>query len=336
MMFDKVLSIKTVLVTGGDGMLGNHVVRELLKQNYEVQVFVLDSFSGNNSLGKLNVQIVKGNLLNKISVINATKNCDAVIHIAASTSVWPTQNNPCFKVNVEGTRNVLDAAVVNKVKKVVYVGTANSFGAGTKKSPGSEIKPYASAKYHLDYMDSKYQAQKLVLSYNDKLNCTIVNPTFMFGAHDSALGSGAMIKAIFKNKVPGAAPGGRNYICAKDVAVAIVNAITMGKPGECYILGNKNLSYKEAFSEIAETLHIKKTYKIIPRIFVLIFGFFAGLFGKIFKYKPVVSYPLARISCDEHYYSSQKAIDDLKLPQTPIKEGITEAADWLKENGHLA
>ncbi len=325
-----------VLVTGGDGLLGSNVVRELLTRGYSVSVFVQPGRQ-QKTLQGLGVEKLSGNLLNQQEVMDAIAGKDAVIHCAASTSVWPTRSDVVNTVNIEGTRNIVEAVKRFSVKRLIYIGTANSFGFGTKECPGVEGNPYKSAHYGLDYMDSKYKAQQLILNEvkENALPAIIVNPTFMFGPYDSGPSSGAMIVALFKRKVPGYTAGGRNYIFIKDAAVAIVNALTMGRIGECYILGNENLSYKEAFEKIATTIGVKAPSLPIPKMFAKLYGRLGSAIGKISNITPAISYPLARIACDEHYYSAAKAVKELGLPQTPVEVGIKECYVWLKENGYL-
>jgi dihydroflavonol-4-reductase len=188
----------------------------------------------------------------------------------------------------------------------------------------------------MDYMDSKYEAHKIVKSFSKEgLPVIIVNPTFMLGPYDSAPSSGAMILGLYNGKVPGYVPGGRNYVCVKDVAVGISNALTMGRYGESYILGNRNLDYKEAFLLMANELKVKIPIRRIPGWFMITYGLICSWLGIVFRKRPAVSYNLALISCDEHYFSSAKAVEELKLPQTPIEEGIREAMIWFKENNYL-
>ena len=144
-----------------------------------------------------------------------------------------------------------------------------------------------------------------------------------------------MILAVHKRKLPGYTTGGRNFAYVKDVATAIANALTMGNIGECYITGNSNLTYKEIFGIIAKITNSKhpKT-KLLP-FFVKAYGLLGTLSGKITGRAPAVSYPMASISCDKHFYSSQKAIEGLNLPQTNIELAIKEAFQWLVENKYV-
>lgn len=324
-----------ILVTGADGMLGSNLVRELLQREYQVKAFLLPN-SPAKSLDGLNVEITYGNILDKDQIKSAAKNCDAIIHTAANTNIWPNRSEIVRKVNVEGTQNVVEAALENKVEKLIYVGTANSFGFGPKEVPGNEKTNYQSHKYGLDYMDSKFEAQQLVLKavQKRKLPGIIINPTFMWGPYDSKPGAGAMILAIYNKKVPAFAPGGRNYIYVKDVCVAIANALTKGKIGECYITGNENLNYKEAFTKIATVVGVKPPSFTIPGVLSKTYGWIGTQVGTITGKAPTVSYAMAQISCDDHYFSSQKAVTELGMPQTKIEIAIEDCFQWLEKNGY--
>lgn len=324
-----------IFITGGDGLLGSNLVRVLLDKGHELRVLV---HSGRvvNTLDGLNLEKVQGDLLHFESLKSAAGKADVIYHLAASTSIWPSRSEIVNKVNIEGTRNILRVAKELNVKRLVYVGTANTFSFGTKENPGREDTAYTGAQYGLDYMDSKFKAHQLVMdAVKVGLPALVVNPTFMLGAFDSAPSSGAMILAVYAQKLPGFAPGGRNYICVKDAAIGIANALEKGKIGESYIIGNENLSYKEAFGKMAKELGVKAPERGIPKWALLAYGGIGSLIARITKTRPVVSLPMAKIACDAHYFSAAKAIAELELPQSPIEEGIREGFDWLKTNGYI-
>lgn len=324
-----------ILVTGADGLLGNNLVRELLTRKHEVRVLLLPD-SPTNSLDELNIERFYGNILNAQDIEKAIHGCDAVIHAAANTNIWPSRSEIIRRVNVEGTQNIIDASLKTNIKRLIYIGTANSFGFGSKEKPGSEQLAYQSAKYGLDYMDSKLEAQRLVLKavIEQGLPAITINPTFMLGPFDTKPSAGALILAIYEQKVPGFAPGGRNYVHVKDAAIAIANGLTKGKIGESYIVGNTNLSYQKMFTLIAKTVNVKPPKIKIPTLFIKIYGMIGSAYGSLLNKAPTVSYPMAQISCDEHYFTAQKARDELDLPQTDIETAIRESFTWLKENGY--
>lgn len=326
-----------ILVTGPDGVLGSNLVRELLSRNYTVSVLLEP---GKDPITLKDLPIIKhfGNILDQEALNKAFVGKDIVYHCAASTSVFPARNEIVNRVNIEGTANVIAAAQQHSVKRLIYVGTANSFGYGNSHEQlGQEGDPYRSLRFGLDYMDSKYKAQNLILDAvrNHDLPAIVVNPTFMIGPYDSRPSSGAMILAIHQGKVPGYTLGGKNYVAVKDVAYAMANAVDMGRIGECYILGNVNMTYKDAFELIAKTIE-KKAPKIkLTNPLVTTYGALNSFFAKLFRYNPAVTKELALLSCEKHYYSPEKARKELLLPQTPIETAVEECYEWFRQNGYL-
>jgi dihydroflavonol-4-reductase len=324
-----------VLVTGADGLLGSNLVRELLHRSYEVNVLILPG-SEAVSLRGLPIEIYQGNILRPADIIPAIRGCRAVIHVAASTSVWPSRSAAVRKVNVQGVRNMVDAAMGENIERFVHIGSASSFGFGTKNAPGDETTPYAGHKYGLDYIDSKYEGQQLVLKYVRENNfpALVINPTFMFGAYDHQPGSGKMILAVYRGQMPVVAGGGKNFVYVKDVAVAAANALTMGRVGECYVAGGVNLSYGEISGLIAAELGVSAPRLKAPDLLLKSFGFLSKWTGKVLKREPKISYAMARVACHGHYFSAQKAIEELAMPQTDIRIAIREAYDWFRESGY--
>ena len=325
-----------VLVTGPDGLLGSNLIRELLNRGYSVTA-MMENDKKSLTIENLPIQRIVANLLNTQDIINATVGVDIVIHCAASTSMFPARSEIINKVNIGGTQNIVDACKKNKVKRLIYVGTANSFGSGNLHNLGTEKNLYSSEHYGLDYMDSKYKAQLIVLenAKNGSLNAIVVNPTFMIGPFDSRPSSGEMVLSVYKRKIPGYTLGGKNFIAVKDVAVAITNAITNARNGECYILGNENLTYKQAFEKIAKTIGVNPPRLKFPTKAVLAFGKINSFLATTFKYTTKMPYELTLLSSEIHYYSSAKARDELGLPQIPIEVAIKDCFEWFLENGYL-
>ena len=325
-----------VLVTGGDGFLGTNIVYELLDRGYSVCALT-EPGREPATLRSMQVETVSGDIRNPDAVADAASGCDYIIHTAASTSIWPPRSNMLEEINIRGTENVIRAALEAKVKRLVHVGSANSFGFGTRESPGDESRPYACRKYRLGYMDTKYEAHLRVLRAveSDGVPAIIVAPTFMLGPYDSKPGSGRMILAVAEGKVPGYTSGGRCYIYVKDVATAAVNALERGRLGESYILGNENLTYRECFEMIAKVAGVKPPRVKIPAPLSIGVGLLGSLAGRLTGKEPKISLAMARISSDFHFYSAGKAVRELGLPQTPVEKAVREAYAWFLEHGYL-
>mgnify|MGYP000486393748 FL=1 len=206
-----------ILLTGADGLLGNNLVRELLSRNYKVSVMLLNEQLPTLGLNDLPLQRYFGNILDRSAVANAISGHDMVIHAAAATQVYPTRDSIIHEVNVTGTRNVVAACLEYDVKRLIHIGTANSFTPGSKQKPGDENGSYIGYKYGLDYFDSKYEAQKFVVNaVTEKgLNAVIVNPTFMIGPYDTKPSSGALILALYHKKIPIYTKGSKTYVAVK-------------------------------------------------------------------------------------------------------------------------
>ena len=326
-----------VFVTGPDGVLGSNIVRELLARKYDVKVLVFGPHDPITLKG-LPIEIVRGNVTNKADLIDLSKGCDYFINVAAITDMWPTRGEKYFKINVEGAENAVEATLQNKMKRLVHIGSASSFGYGTIDNPGNETTAYKSAKYKVDYIDSKKLGQERVLAaVKEKgLDAVVVCPTFMIGPYDSKPSSGAMIIAIAKGELPGYSSGGKNWVYVKDVAVGACNALTMGRTGEAYILGGENITYVDAVNRIAAALGQTKLPKfVVPRFLLLTIGWLGTVAAAITGKPPKLTINLAQIACDGHYFSPKKAVEELKMPQTPIEVGVKEAKQWFIENKYL-
>lgn len=326
---------QTVLVTGPCGLLGNNIVRELLKRGYKVKAFIHQV--NIKSLDELELDRIYGDILSEQEVIEAAKGADYIIHAAANTSIWPYRSEIIRRVNIDGTKNVIKAALHHKIKRLVSIGSATSFGNGTLENPGTEKSKFTADRFGLDYIDSKHEAQNIILRAveEDDLPAIILNPTFMLGPYDTKPSSGELLLALYTGKIPGYTNGGRNYIHVKDVAFASCNALTMGKIGECYITANENMNYREFNNLVAGELGIKAPKIFVPAPVILFYGFLAELFARILGKKPAISLAVARLGLITNYYSGAKAVKELNLPQTPIREAINDAFNWFRENDYI-
>ena len=286
-----------------------------------------------NGIGTLPIERYICDLRKFSQVKGSASGMDIIIHAAADTSVWPSRSKNVNEVNIRGTQLMIDEALSAEVKKFIYVSSAAAFGAGTKINPGTENTSYKRFNYRIDYFESKFVAQMAVLNAVRKRNlpAIIVNPTFMIGPYDFRLNAARLIMSIMNKKIPGYSPGGRNFVYALDVAVAIRNAITMGEIGECYILGNENLSYQDFFELVEEVTGYDVPFLKIPKSVVLIISFIQSVWANISRKPPTLGYNLARGSCYNFFYSSEKAWNCLNLPQTPISKAISGTVDWLKD-----
>ncbi len=327
--------MKHILVTGADGLLGSNLVRELVRRNYQVRAFVLPD-SPSKSLEGLPVEFCYGCILNPDSLEKAMKGMEGVIHAAACTQCWPTRSRKIMDVNLEGTRHLIQVCSKATISKLVFISSASAFGFGSKSKPGDESTPFVGNKYGMDYIDSKYKAQQELLEAvkKNRLPATVINPTFMLGPFDSKPLGGRLILEMHRGGLCLCPPGGKNFVFVKDVATAIANALERGKIGECYITGHENLTYRVAFSRIAKALVLPPPKLEMPAPLIKLAGRAGSFVASIRGKRPLLSFPMAKISCDFQFFSSEKAVRELDMPQTPIEVAAREAFDWFKMNNY--
>lgn len=287
-------------------------------------------------LAELNLSLVYGNVLDKTLLETHMVDCDQLIHIAALTTVWPRKSPIVRAVNFEGTQNVMEIAQKFNYKRMVHIGSASSFTYGSKSNPGNESST-AACEFTMDYIESKHAAQQLLLDAHHKhgFPVIIVNPTFMVGAFDSGPSSGKVLLALLNKRLPAYAPGGRNFVCTNDVAVAAVNALKMGKIGQCYIAGGENLSYAEFLQKSCQVLDIPFKLRAAPATVLQLVGLASSAIARVSGVAPKLSFTMAKIACQEQYYENLKAQDELQMPQTDLKEGIAACVAWFRANGYV-
>ena len=332
---------KPVLVTGAGGFLGRHLVQELLQRGYAVRALVRPGQAAGASslppLASLGVEVRTGDLCQPASLVGLAEGCGAILHAAARAEVNPARNPAVWAANLDGTEAVLQLARQAEVSRFVYVGTANVFGFGSRQHPGDETQPYAGQRYGLDYMDSKRAATNRVLQAVTEwqLPAVLVHPTFMLGPGDAKPTSNALLLELYQQKLPGYPTGGKNYVHVRDVAVATVNALTQGRMGESYILGNQNLSYREAFGLMARRMGVRPPAWPIPAPLARLYGAACDVQARLTGHPAQLNSAMVAVAGDGHYFSVHKARTELGLPQTELEQAIDEAFHWFKAHRYV-
>lgn len=326
-----------ILVTGATGLLGSNLVRLLIDRGYPVGVFI-HTRSYTKTLQNLPIKKHFGDVLDTESVEAAVQEYDVVVHAAAITGYWPSRSKKVREVNIEGTRIIIEAVKKFNLKRMIYIGSGSSCNAPENKTILKNTNLlFPGAKYGLDYVDSKYIALQMVLheAKQNGLPALAILPTFMIGAYDSLPTSGKLIFALAKQKLKFYTSGGRNFIHVLDVATAIANSIEKGHLGKYYVTGHENLTYKEFFDKVTKVAGVPAPPYLLSNSLIKLAGFIGSLKGNFMGGEPLISYPAAKIACDQLYINCNEAVEELEMPQTPIETAIKECYDWLNNNNHL-
>jgi dihydroflavonol-4-reductase len=318
-----------VLITGANGFLSGHLIKELVDCGYSVRAMMRSGAKAPAITG-LNVEVFYGNITNKSDIEKAVSGCDVVIHAAADTSQSHLTIEDYYPANVDATVNIVNSMFTNKCKRLIFVSSANTIGFGTLLKPGNESTPISQLFLKSGYAKSKLIAQNLVLDAikNKIIDGVIVNPTFMIGPMDYNPHSGRIFKMILNKRIAFYPPGGKNFVDVRIAAKGIVNAITKGKSGECYLISGENISFRDFFHMTRKISKQKTKLIAVPGLLLKIFGVIgSGL--RSLGVKTELNYTNANILCINNYYENKKAIDFLELYCTKINNTISDYLNWL-------
>lgn len=318
-----------VLVTGANGLLATNIIKKLLEQDYEVVGFLRDKNKFVLEYHQ-NLQLIVGDITKPETYTKILPEIESIIHVAAITVQNIIDYNVYKHVNVTATKNLYKNAIQHKIKRFVYVSTANCFGFGSLTNLGNETQPIKPPFSKSLYAKSKLEGQNELLKIADNnTELVIVNPTFMIGAYDTKPSSGRLVLSAYKKRIIFYPSGGKSFINVTDAANATIKALTIGKHKEAYVLSGENLSYLQFYKKVTTELNQKSVFVKIPKIILLLVGIFGNIL-RFFKIKTDISSVNVQTLCVKNYYSNNKAKKHLLLEQNPIENGIKDAIKWFK------
>ena len=323
------------LVTGGTGFIGSSIVRALLRAGYEVRVLIRNG-SDTRNLDGLEIKRVIGDITDPMSLARAMRGCTHVFHAAALYSFWVTIPGLIERVNVQGTRNVLQAALEAGIGRVVYTSSVAALAVPEDGTPVDELTPIDPGKIIGAYKRSKYAAEQVALEYVAKgLPVIIVNPSFPVGPRDiKPTPTGQTIVDFLNHRLPAYVDTGMNVVDVDDVARGHVLAAEKGRIGERYILGGKNMTMGELLALLSKITGIRAPRMRMPYQPLLALSYLNAGWCRMTKTTPRMTPDTIRMSRHYMYYNPAKAIDELGLPQTEPQVALAKAVDWYVENGY--
>lgn len=327
----------TILVTGAAGFLGANTVRALLKRQWKVRAVVRPS-TDISTIRALPIEIVHGDMLDHQSLISAMKGVDGVFHMAASYALWTKKPRELFDANVNGTRNVMNAALEMRVPRVVYTSSIATIARHRDGALSTENDYARASDMPGAYERSKIEAERIVrdMAQAKSLPVVIVNPSAPVGAFDvKPTPLGKTIIDLLHGKVAGYLDSGINIIDADDVAEGHILAFEKGRIGERYILGNKNVTLKEFFELVCAVGNVAPPRRKIPFAVAWTAGFFSEAFASVTGKPPAVPLNGVRLARDKMYFDSTKAVRELGLPQTPVEEAVRKSIMWFRANRYV-
>ena len=325
------------LVTGGTGFVGANLVRQLLADGDRVRV--LARVGGDRrALEGCDVEIVEGDLLDPASVRRAAAGMERVYHVAADYRLWAPDPSALFRANVDGTRHVLEAAVRAGASRIVYTSTVGVLGIPKDGRPGDEATPVSVPDMVGAYKASKFVAEEVARELAARgAPVVIVNPSAPIGPWDvKPTPTGQMVVDFLRGKMVASLDTGLNIAHVRDVARGHILAAERGRIGERYVLGHVNMTLLEIFRALARLTGLPAPRFRVPYAVAWLAA--AGMEGvaRLTGRAPAVPLTAVRMARKRMFFSVDKAVRELGLPQTPAERALSDAVDWFVARGYAA
>ena len=330
-------------VTGASGFIGSNVAQELLARGHRVKALLRPGAEDRGLLGQ-KIERVTGDLFDRALLERELAGCDWCFHLAASYHLWMRNYAPMYAVNVEGTRNVLEAAGKAGCQKIIYTSTVGCIGVppqtNGKVIPANEGETIHEDQLNCDYKRSKFQAEGVALELIRKkgLPVVIVNPSAPVGPGDvRPTPTGQIIVDFLNRRLPAYLDTGLNWVHVRDVAIGHILAAEKGRLGERYILGNQhgNWTMEQTLAALEKITGLPAAKRKISYWAALRFAELSEI-GAFFTGKaPQATLAGVRMARHKMWFDPAKAIRELGLPQTPPEQAFADAVDWFRANGYV-
>jgi nucleoside-diphosphate-sugar epimerase len=331
-----------ILLTGGTGLVGAHILLQLCIENKEVKALkrkdsnlkvvrnVFKHYQKKELFEK--IYWVNGDILDLVSLEDAIEDCDEVIHSAALVSYQAKDAQQLMKVNVEGTANLINTALQQKINKFGYLSSISTL----EKNNGKLISESNHWKTDLNktaYAKSKHLAEQEVWrGHAEGLDVVIINPSVILGPGNWAKGSSQMFQKVDKG-LKYFSPGGTGYVDVCDVVKSLIFLMENDYLNERYIINSENLKYRDLFNWISESLDKPKpSIEVTPFIKEVawrvesIRSFFSGK-------APLITKETARQAMSTSLYDNSK-IKQLGIEFTPIKQSVKKYCNWYIDDNY--
>jgi len=324
-----------VLVTGATGFVGSNVAAALAARGDQVRV-LRRATSRLDALEGVPVEFVVGDILDLDSLEAAMRGCQVVFHVAATSQYWRSGRETIYRVNVEGTRHVMQAALAAGVERVVHTSSVAALGYAPRGKLTDESQVFPPELSWFAYGHSKYLAElEVQKAVAQGLPAVIVNPTIVLGPRDVNFVSGSLVRASIKGQLRVVPPGGSNVVHVADVVAGQLAAAERGQVGERYILGGENLSHWEIATILAQVTGGPPPLLVLPRWSLEPIARLVDAFNSLRPGPPLVTGYQIRLGGETFYVDSSKAIRELGLPQTPFRQAAEDAYAWYRQRGLL-
>lgn len=316
-----------ILITGATGLVGMHLVQQLLKEGKQVKALYRNAIPAVEG-----VEWVKGDILDVPSLAEAMQGVKEVYHCAAIVSFSPKTKQQLFKTNIEGTANVVNACIEAGVQKLCFVSSVAALGRIREDKPIDETMNWTEATSNSNYGKSKYLAEMEVWrGIAEGLNAVIVNPVIILGSGDWNKGSSEIFKSAY-NEFPWYTDGSSGFVDVKDVVNAMIQLMDNNIFAQRFILSADNWPYRKVFTTIAEKFNKKPPHRRVTPLIAAIVWRLEAIKGWITGKAPMLTKETAKTAQAKVQFNNSKLLQHLPhFTYTPLEVSIDRICNELKQ-----
>lgn len=319
---------KKILITGGTGFAGAYIIRQLVQSGYTVRAirrqhttpFFIDPAI------TARVEWVEGDVLDVISLEDAMEGMDAVIHAAGKVSFHAADKAAMYKINIEGTANVVNIALEKNIQRFIHISSVAAIGRTGTNEMVTEKKKWQSGKWNTPYAISKYKGEMEVWrGIGEGLNAVILNPSTIIGYGDWNTSSCSLFKNVYR-EFPWYTNGENGFVDVEDVARAAVLLLETNHTNERYIVNGDNWSFRQLFNQIADGFHKKHPHKEATAFLGQIAWRMEKLRSFFSGKKPLLTRQTAIIAQSRSHFDNRKIMEAIPgFTFTPLTNTIQKA-----------
>jgi len=323
-----------VAVTGAAGHIGANLVRELLKEGIRPRVLVHHDM---RAVEGLDVEVVRGDVLDRDSLEKCFEGVDVVFHLAGHVSISGGEGGKVGQINIEGTRNVVEACFRKSVRRLVHFSSIHALNPFPEDKPVDESNPLViNGKCHL-YDIAKAEGERIVLkSVLQGLDAVVLNPTGVLGPYDfKPSHMGQVLMDLCRGNFPALVKGGFDWVDARDVAQGAISAAVMGRKGERYILSGRYASVVEIAKLVEKFTGKRAPSLILPLWLADVSAPFVTAYSRIRGRRPIFTTEAIQNLRWNPNILSLKAEKEIGYRKRPLEETIEDTVKWFIEAGLL-
>lgn len=322
-----------ILVTGGTGFIGAYLLQHLCDRGYTAIKALKRPHSPMDLVKHLTqVEWIDGDLLDMPLLEDLMQDAQWVFHCAAVVSFSPHDSKRMIRTNVEGTANIVNAAMYAGIGKLVHLSSIATLGRIREQEVLNESNKWQRSRYNTTYAISKFQGEQEVWrGIAEGLNAAIVNPSTVLGSGFPGRGTSGFFELAAKG-FPYYGAGLTGWVDVRDVARFMLLLMESPRSEVRYVLNSENLSYKEVLTAMAQEMGQKApTTKVTPLLREVAWRM-AALQSKLTGKKPFITKETARMAGRSFYYDAQKSIEDFGFQYIPIRQSISETCAILRQS----